>query len=124
MGSSGSGALTDYTNSKSTNSKSTTGGSSGEDNCGKAFEANLEEVARCDYFTTKGVVPPVGTKVVVNFRGIRLAVTTTSGQEIGYLPTKYNYIKVCIDNGFSYGGEITNSSITPTPSVLVDIAPI
>jgi hypothetical protein len=61
--------------------------------------------------------------VNVVFNGLRLAVETDLGEEIGYLPTKYNYLKVCMDNGFRYTGSVRTVSIVPTPSVSVDITP-
>ncbi|MBS1519929.1 MAG: hypothetical protein JST50_02940 [Bacteroidetes bacterium] len=124
MGSSGSGSLTDYSNNKPTSSNPSSGGSSGQDNCGQAFEAVLEDVSRCDYYKMNNDVPPVGTNVKVIFNNIRLLVTTSDGTGVGYLPTKFNYIKVCIDNGFNYAGVVTASSIKPMPYVKVDIAPL
>lgn len=124
MGSSGSGSFTDYSKRKPANAGDANGGSSGQDKCGLAFSANLEEVGRCFYFINYGDVPPTGTAVTVTFNGYRLAVETTIGEEIGYLPTKFNYLKICLDSDFRYGGVVTSSRTTPSPSVLVDITPI
>jgi hypothetical protein len=123
MGSSGSGSFTDYSKRKSTTSNFKNGGSSGEDNCGKAFSTSLEEVSRCFYFINTGKVPVVATEVRIYFNGVRLSVETLKGEEVGYLPTKFNYLKVCIDDGFKYRGLVFSSSIKPIPSVLVDITP-
>lgn len=124
MGSSGSGSFTDYSQHKPTTPEEKNGGSSGIDKCGIAFSTNLEEVGRCFYFTTFGTVPVSGTSVIVSFKGTRLIVETIVGEEIGYLPTKFNYLKLCIDDGFSYGGVVTNSKNTPTASIFVDIIPL
>lgn len=123
MGSSGSGSFSDYSRRKPTTPEGNNGGSSGNDECNKAFSTSLEEVSRCFYFINSGNVPPSGTEVSISFNGIRLVAETTLGEEIGYLPTKYNYIKVCIDNGINYTGLVANSSMTPTPTIRVDITP-
>lgn len=123
MGSSGSGSFTDYSQHKPANANDATGGSSGKDKCRTAFSTSLEEVSRCDYFKNHGDVPPAGTAVKVVFNGHRLSVVTYSGEEIGYLPTRFNYIVNCIEDGISYEGAVTSSRLNPTPSVFVDIIP-
>jgi hypothetical protein len=123
MGSSGSGSFSDYSRRKPTSPDAKNGGASGEDNCNQAFSASLEEVSRCFYFINTGTVPPIDTEVMVSFNGIRLVVETSLGEEVGYLPTKYNYVRVCIDSGFNYTGVVSGSSATPTPNVKVDIVP-
>ncbi|MET3878944.1 hypothetical protein [Chitinophaga sp. OAE865] len=124
MGSTGSGSFSDYSQQKPTNPKGDNGGSSGNDQCGIAFTCSLEEVARCSYFSVHKNVPPVGADIWVSFNGVRLTVESKSGEEIGYLPTKFNHIKICLDNGFKYAGSISASTKTPTPSVTVDIVPL
>lgn len=123
MGSTGSGAFTDYSKRMPDNSEDKTGGSEGVDKCGKAFSTKLEEVSRCFYFLSHKIVPPIKSNIYVVFNGKRIAVENESGEEIGYLPTKYNYIKFCIDEKFKYSGVITHSSLSPIPTVTVDIAP-
>lgn len=123
MGSSGSSSFSDYSEQNSSSPLSSNGGSSKTDKCNNAFAASLEEVSRCQYYQKIGI-PPVGTEVYIVFNQIRLvAIDTTSGQEIGYLPTKFNYIKTCLDNGFTYSGRVASNLIRPTPSVLIDIVP-
>lgn len=124
MGSSGSGSFTDYSKRKATTSTLENGGSSGVDSCGKAFNTPLEEISRCFYFINTGRVPAVQTEVRIFFNGVRLSVETLKGEEIGYLPTKFNYLKTCIDNGYNYQGVVFSSSVRPIPSVLVDITPL
>lgn len=123
MGSSGSGSFTDYSKQKSKTTGGKSGGASGDDKCGKAFSTSLEEVSRCDYFTSTGKVPPRGTEVAIIFNGVRLAAVTKKKEEIGYLPTKYNYIRNCLVDGFNYLGVVSSSSLKPVPTVLVDITP-
>src|SRR5689334_23189130 len=119
MGSTGSGSLTDYSKRRPTNEKANTGGSSGKDECGKAFSSALEDVSRCFYFIDKGNVPRAGTPVSVFFNGVRVSLETSKGEEIGYLPTKYNYLKTCLDAGVKYRGEVMISSLKPAPSITV-----
>jgi len=123
MGSTGSGSFTDYSKRKPAKQGDATGGASGDDKCGTAFSTGLEEVARCFYYINYGTVPPVGTSVLVSFNGHRVAIETDLGEEIGYLPTRYNYVKVCMDNGFRYEGVVKSSRSGPAPSISVDIVP-
>ncbi|GAB4022702.1 hypothetical protein GCM10028808_70980 [Spirosoma migulaei] len=123
MGSTGSGNFSDYTSRVSGSNDGNSGGSSGEDKCGQAFSASIEEISRCFYFMNYGVVPTIGTEVSISFNGVRLVAETNLGEDIGYLPTKLNYVKVCMDNGFKYSGLVSRSANTPTPSITVDIIP-
>ena len=123
MGSSGSGSLSDYSDQNPTTPNGTNGGASKIDKCNLAFATSLEEVSRCDYYKKKGI-PPIGTEVTIIFNKIRLtAVDSAEGHEIGYLPTKFNYIKNCMDDGFAYKGIVRTNAVSPTPNVLVDITP-
>jgi hypothetical protein len=121
MGSTGSGNFTDY---KSSNSNSGQGGDSGEDRCTKAFNSSLEDVQACQYFIAHGNIPPINTNVNVVFIAPRLAVTDASGLCIGYLPTKFNYLKSCMNDNFNYSGIVSRSSLNPIPFVSVDIVNI
>ncbi|WP_316822569.1 hypothetical protein [Pedobacter gandavensis] len=123
MGSTGSGTFSDYSNRKPKNPEDNNGGESGFDKCGIAFSCNLEEVSRCVFFKNHTQVPLVGVEINISFNGTRLVAETNIGEEIGYLPTKYNYLLICMEDNFSYTGVITNSKNIPTPSVAVDIIP-
>ncbi|WP_422373691.1 hypothetical protein [Flagellimonas sp.] len=122
MGSTGSGHFTDYSGQKPKNGGDKTGGSNDQDRCNKAFNAMLEEIERCEYFLTEEDVPKVGDKVTIGFDG-RPIVNSIDGKVIGYLPTKLNYIKMCLDKGFTYSGRVVSSSNDLVASVSVDIQP-
>lgn len=110
---------------------SSSGGGGGEDatydRCRMHLrDVILDEVARCDYFRVYKTVPVAGTVVAV--RGIidpavgRIVVYSISDNVvIGYLPSKYNYIRACMADGFSYTGKVISSSISPIPRVYVDL---
>ena len=122
MGSSGSGNFSDYPGNQP-QSNWRNGGSSGDDNCNRAFSTRLEDVSRCVYFRKHGQVPPVESVVNIIFNGVRISVVDAVGDEIGFLPTTYNSLILCMENGFSYGGSVNRSANSAVPVVEVDIAP-
>jgi hypothetical protein len=122
MGSSGSGSFSDYPKMPSKGSERN-GGTSGVDNCGVAISTSLEDVSRSLYFKSSGDLPPNGTTINVEFNGTRMAVVAENGQELGYLPTRYNYVRLCMNDGWKYPGAVASSSSSPVPSVIVDITP-
>lgn len=124
MGSTGSGRLSDYPGSSSSEDKggSGNGGASGGDRCNKAFTCTLEEVEQCDYYSTKQDVPPEDTSVSVELRG-RLFAIDENGLSVGALPTGLNYLADCLSAGFSYEGRVTSSASNPVASVSVDFVP-
>lgn len=126
MGSSGTGRLSDYSNSKKEKepkkkSGSGTGGSSGHDPCSDSFSTKLEDVARSQYYTGNGALPASGTRVDVKLSG-RLVVYSAKG-DLGFLPTQYNYLAGCINRGLNYRGKVTSTATTPVPTISVDIQP-
>ncbi|BCK18396.1 hypothetical protein NMT30_001502 [Vibrio cholerae] len=123
MGSTGSGSFTDYTKAKSIDGS--TGGTSGEDKCQLSISCILEEVAQSTYYNTNQDVPPAGKTVLIQFMPPRIvAVDATSGKDCGALPTGYNYLLNCIENGYSYAGVVSNSSNGLNPIIEIDIRPI
>lgn len=122
MGSSGTGNFSDYSNQKPQNGNEKTGGSSGENKCEKAFSTALEDVGSCTYYLTNNDVPPVDTDIELYFNK-RIIARTIDKIDIGYVPTKFNYLKNCMDSGFSYTGKVTASSNSPIQSVIIDIIP-
>lgn len=124
MGSTGSGTFSDYSRRKSANQKEVNGGASGTDNCSLAFSTLLEDVSRCFFYINYSNVPPSGTEIVITFNGVRIVAENLLGEELGYVPTKFNYLKYCLNDGFKYSGIIDFSALSPTPSIRVDVAPI
>lgn len=121
MGSSGTDNFSDYSNYPRA-IKGVTGAVDSEDKCALAFSTLIEDVDTCEYYSKKGVLPGVGTEVYVDFK-VRLVVKSNDGLIIGYLPTKYNYLRYCIVKGFTYTGVVSNASSTPINTVIVDITP-
>jgi len=122
MGSSGSGHFSDYSGYSSDSKKQ--GGTSGEDDCAKAYSITLEEVNRCEYYKNHSELPPNGTTVKIILSKRLAAVSIDSGEVIGYLPTSYNFLVTCMSSGFSYQGEVISSTVKPILSVKIDIASI
>lgn len=123
MGSSGSGNFSDYPGNQSQSNRKN-GGSSGEDRCNRAFSTRIEDVPRCAYFRKHGQVPLTGSIVSIIFNGVRISVVDAVGDEIGFLPTTFNYLILCMENGITYGGSVTRSANNAVPVVEVDIAPL
>lgn len=99
-----------------------TGAVDSEDKCALAFSTLIEDVDTCEYYSKKGALPAVGTEVYVDFK-VRLVVKSNDGLIIGYLPTKYNYLRHCIVKGFTYTGVVSVASSTSINTVVVDITP-
>lgn len=121
MGSSGPGNFSDYSNYPRA-IKGVTGAVDSEDKCALAFSTLIEDVDTCEYYSKKGMLPGVGTEVYVDFK-VRLVVKSNDGLIIGYLPTKYNYLRNCIVKGFTYTGVVSVASSTTINTVIVDITP-
>ena len=121
MGSSGTDNFSDYSNYPRA-IKGVTGAVDSEDKCALAFSTLIENVDTCEYYSKKGTLPEVGTEVYIDFK-VRLLVKSNEGLIIGYLPTKYNYLRNCILKGFTYTGVVSNASSTPINTVVVDITP-
>lgn len=121
MGSTGPGHLSDYPSYK----KAVAGVTGGKDTvyaCDKAVATILEDVATSDYYKTHGTIPPKSTPVVISFNK-RIIAVDDQGLTIGNLPTSYNYLLGCIEEGYQYEGEVTDSYITPLPSVKIAVTP-
>jgi hypothetical protein len=128
MGSTSSGTFKNYppTATKKGGSGGPQGGGPGGDHCAQELlNVRLEEVGRSAYFQARNAVPNTG--IPVNLRtarlGPRLSIDTADGQSIGFLPTEFNYLVVCMKKGFSYSGEVTASSLQPVPSVRINLRP-
>ena len=121
MGSTGTGNFSDYKNFPRA-IKGITGADDTEEKCALAFSTFIEDVDTCEYYSKKGTLPAVGTEVCIDFK-VRLVVKSNDGLIIGYLPTKYNYLRYCIVKDFKYTGVVSNVSSTPINTVIVDITP-
>ena len=121
MGSTGTGHLTDYSGYK----KAAVGKTGGKDTvyiCNKAVATSLEDVATSDYFKKHGTVPPKGTPVIITSTS-RIVAVDDKGDVIGNLPTEYNYLLGCIEEGYQYEGEVTDSFTSPLPSTSIAVTP-
>ena len=121
MGSTGTGHLTDYSGYK----KAVVGETGGKDTvyiCNKAVATSLEDVATSDYFKKHGTVPPKGTLVIITSTS-RIVAVDDKGEVIGNLPTEYNYLLGCIEEGYQYEGEVTDSFTSPLPSTSIAVTP-
>ena len=87
-------------------------------------DVRLEDVARCEYYSRHRTVPQIGGEIQIRrelFNG-RIAVELASGNQIiGLLPTSFNYVLRCIADGYSYTGQVADSSVAPTPDIVVDL---
>jgi hypothetical protein len=121
MGSSSSASLNNY---RQPNVKKGETGKGTEDHCAQDLSnVSLEEVGRSEYLRAHASVPNPNSGVVVRstLMGARLSVDDANGDSIGLLPTRFNYLVACMKKGFTYSGEVATSSLTPTPSVTVDL---
>lgn len=121
MGSTGSGRLSDYSNFGGA-IKGVTGGEDLINKCDRAVATVLEDVETCDYYKKNGHVPAKGTSVIIILK-TRLVAVDENGDVIGHLPTEYNYLLECLNDGYQYEGEVSGSFDTPVPSVYIAVTP-
>ncbi len=121
MGSTGAGSLSDYTRFRGAQ-KGLTGGEDLINKCDKAVATVVEEVETCEYFVKHGKVPAKGTYVKIALK-TRVAALDEQGDVIGYLPTEYNYLLECLNDGYQYEGEVSGSFDIPVPSVYIAVTP-
>lgn len=121
MGSTGTGHLSDYPD-YSMPLQGVTGGKDTVYVCDRAVATSLEDVATSDYYKTYGNVPSKGTPVLITVNKRVLAIDD-KGVTIGNLPTDYNYLLACIQEGYHYEGQITDSSVSPIPYVSIAVTP-
>lgn len=122
MGSTGSGNFSDY-KGYSQAEKGTTGGFDKLDQCSLAFSDFLEDVETCDYYLKYGKLPPKNTVVSIVFDK-RMVAKDEKGLIIGYLPTKYNYLRACIAGNYVYEGIINAVLTSPVKAVSIAITPL
>lgn len=121
MGSTGTGHLSDYPDYK----KPLQGVTGGKDTvyiCDRAVATSLEDVATSDYYKTYGNVPPKGTPVLITVNK-RVVAVDDKGLTIGNLSTEFNYLLACIEEGYQYEGQVTDSAHSPIPMVSIAVTP-
>jgi len=130
MGSTNTGRFSDYPSAPKTPGAPSGGsGASGgqDDPCNRVIaEQLLDEVERCDYWTSHQDVPPVGSDVVLlpQLQGGRLAVALAgTGEILGYLPTKFNYLRACMEQGWRYQGEVVAALRELTALIRIELGP-
>lgn len=125
MGSSGSGNFTDYPGSRGRPPIGAGGNGGGAAGgaalCDQVIDAELEEVERCAYYKAHGL-PARGTAVSIA-RGARITVFVGE-LELGYLPTRYNYLITCLDEGYSHNGTVSSAIARPIVRVSVNLVPV
>ena len=120
MGSRGTGRLSDYSSSNKPKGKA--GGEGGGsppqvDRCARAISATLEDVEQSSFFKKHKVSPPKGTRLQIAFKK-RLVAQTEAGESVGNLPTRFNYLAACIEDGYSYVGQVRSSSNGPPIAIV------
>jgi hypothetical protein len=124
MGSTGSGSFTDYpgtTRVKDKKEQGTGGGDGGgsqPDRCDKAFSVSLEDIEHCDYFKQHKDVPKLNTQLRIAHKK-RVVAETTSGETVGNIPTKLNYLAGCLKEGYTYIGTVRHSSNNASGAVVM-----
>lgn len=114
MGSTGANTFGDYT-------------STGATKCDESIDAVLEDVARLDFYKGSKRVPPKGTPVRLRpkAQANRLVVEDTAGgTAIGNLPTRLNYLLLCMTKDYVYEGTVTASAGGKMPMVEVHLDPV
>ncbi len=114
MGSTGTGRFGDYKGNGSDISKCDT----------PLRQVRLEEVSTIEYYVRNQSIAPMDTDIQLReklYNG-RIAVEETiSNLVIGVMPTKYNYLLLCMKSGKQYVGKITVSTNSPFPLIEVDL---
>jgi hypothetical protein len=90
-------------------------------NCSQVFSTFLTDVN--SYVRKHNSVPSVETALAIRLHNDKLVAMDNSGNEMGYLPSRYNYLVDCIEQGYSYTGKVIASSINPFVSVIIDVTP-
>ncbi|WKD29622.1 hypothetical protein NDQ72_06680 [Halomonas sp. KG2] len=124
MGSSGSGRFSDYPGTKTRevdgDGTGVAGGTSGVDKCQQAFQVLLEDVGNSDFYSKFSNVPAIGDQLVIRFDKSRVFALDVNGVKVGALPTSFNYLVECMEDGVSYVGVVSSSAVSPVPTVAAD----
>lgn len=127
MGSSGSGHFSDYPGTKAKevvgDGTGVAGGASGVDKCKQAFHVLLDDVGNSDFYSQFNNVPAAGDQLGILFDKKRVFAVDVNGVKVGALPTSFNYLVGCLEDGVTYVGLVSSSAVSPVPSVAADFAP-
>ena len=121
MGSTGTGHFTDYPGNLNS-IKGVVGPEPKEDRCERAFSAELEDIQTSDYYKKYGKVPTPGAYVSIGWNR-RIIAMDEDGLTIGNLPTRFNYLLACLNDGFSYTGAVEESHDLGLPYVKIAVTP-
>lgn len=124
MGSSGSGRFSDYPGTKAKKAigegAGNEGGTSGNDRCKQAFHVELEDVGNCDFYSKFKNVPAIGDPLSIIFDKRRVFAVDAKGVKVGALPTEFNYLVACLEDGITYVGVVSAAALSPVPTVDAD----
>lgn len=127
MGSSGSGHFSDYPGAKTKevtgDGSGMAGGTSGVDKCKQAFHVLLDDVGNSDFYSQFKNVPSAGDRLGILFDKKRVFAVDMNGLKVGALPTSFNYLVTCLEDGVTYVGVVRSSAVSPVPTVDADFAP-
>jgi hypothetical protein len=130
MGSTGFGAFGNYPGSSrggyGGNGQNGAGNVGGSDSCPVEIEEiiMLEDVAMSEYYTANNSLPTPGDAIELSDTLVygRLVIQSVStGETIGNMPTRYNYLLPCIKRGMHYHGQVVSSGFRPVPFVTVNL---
>lgn len=127
MGSSGSGRFSDYPGTKAKevagDGTGMAGGASGVDKCEQAFHVLLDDVGNSDFYSQFKNIPAVGDQLGILFDKKRVFAVNMNGVKVGALPTSFNYLVTCLEDGVTYVGVVSSSAVSPIPTVDADFVP-
>ena len=119
MGSTGTGRFKDY---QVGTEGQKNGGSSEDDQCDKEFSVFLEDLERSEFYINHESLPEVGTQLIIS-ASKRVTAYAESGEIVGNLPTQFNYLKFCIDEGYIYTSLVAQSMTNPNLRVEISVSP-
>lgn len=122
MGTTGPSRFKDYSDPIYPKTGASSEGAVTPDPCGRAFSVQLEDVAHSEYYRSHSRVPSEGTPLYVEHRK-RIVATLETGESVGSLPTKMNYLAECLKSGFKYHGVVKSSTQSLFSTIHADFVP-
>ena len=122
MGTTGPGRFKDYSDPIDPNTDAPSEGAVTPDPCGRAFSVQLEDVQHSDYYRKHSKVPSEGTPLYIEHRK-RIVATVETGESVGSLPTRMNYLAECLKTGFEYHGVVKSATQSLFSTIHADFAP-